>query len=198
MSKISFIFPWGQRVNSLALGEFEWNFRHAIFRKILVIDDWGISCEIVIILMSLDFTEDQSTLVQVMAWCRQATSHYMSQCWPRSLSPGHNELINGDYYLASNLTSITLLWLLGLNIGRDCLNCNGVGSRDWWGFPPFFYMPLTFPLYSQAICLPLGLCKETWKQSRPDEAGLWGHPAYKNWNEPMNMWNGQYPSGNWL
>ena len=29
----------------------------------------------------------QSTLVQVMAWCRQATSHYLSQCWPRSLSP---------------------------------------------------------------------------------------------------------------
>ena len=26
-------------------------------------------------------------LVQVMAWCRQATSHYLSQCWPRSLSP---------------------------------------------------------------------------------------------------------------
>ena len=27
------------------------------------------------------------TLVQVMAWCHQATSHYLSQCWPRSLSP---------------------------------------------------------------------------------------------------------------
>ena len=27
-------------------------------------------------------------LVQVMAWCRQATSHYLSQCWPRSLSYG--------------------------------------------------------------------------------------------------------------
>ena len=37
--------------------------------------------------MSLDLTDDKSTLVQVMAWCRQATSHYMSQCWPRSLSP---------------------------------------------------------------------------------------------------------------
>ena len=38
--------------------------------------------------MSLDFTDDdQSTLAQVMAWCRQATSHYLSQCWPRSLSP---------------------------------------------------------------------------------------------------------------
>ena len=37
--------------------------------------------------MSLDLTEDNSTLVQVMAWCRQATSHYLSQCWPRSVSP---------------------------------------------------------------------------------------------------------------
>ena len=27
---------------------------------------------------------DKSTLVQVMAWCRQATSHYLSQCWPIS------------------------------------------------------------------------------------------------------------------
>ena len=37
--------------------------------------------------MSLDFTDDQSTLVQVMAWCHQATSHYLNQCWPRSLPP---------------------------------------------------------------------------------------------------------------
>ena len=37
--------------------------------------------------MPLDFTDDKSALVQVMAWCRQATSHYLSQCWPRSLSP---------------------------------------------------------------------------------------------------------------
>ena len=34
-----------------------------------------------------DLTNDKSNLVQVMAWCRQATSHYLSQCWPRSLSP---------------------------------------------------------------------------------------------------------------
>ena len=37
--------------------------------------------------MPLDLTDDKSTLVQVMAWCRQATSHYLSQCWPRSMSP---------------------------------------------------------------------------------------------------------------
>ena len=51
-------------------------------------------------LQSIDFSEDQewelipaihqankSTLAQVMAWCRQATSHYLNQCWPRSLPP---------------------------------------------------------------------------------------------------------------
>ena len=37
--------------------------------------------------MPLDLTDDKSTLVQVMAWCRQATSHYLNQCWPRSMSP---------------------------------------------------------------------------------------------------------------
>ena len=75
------------KLNSLAPGKFEWNFRNVIFKQILVIDGWGISCEIALTWMSLDFTDDQSTLVQVMAWCRQATSHCLSQCWPRSLSP---------------------------------------------------------------------------------------------------------------
>ena len=37
--------------------------------------------------MPQDLTDDKSTLVQVMAWCRQATSHYLGQCWPRSVSP---------------------------------------------------------------------------------------------------------------
>ena len=37
--------------------------------------------------MPLDHICDKSTLVQVTAWCHQATSHYLSQCWPRSLSP---------------------------------------------------------------------------------------------------------------
>ena len=37
--------------------------------------------------MPLDLTDDKSTLVQVMAWCHQATSHYLNQCWPRSTSP---------------------------------------------------------------------------------------------------------------
>ena len=67
--------------------EFEWSFRQVIFKLISVTDGWGISCEIGLRWMLLDLTDDKSILVQVMAWCRQARSHYLSQCWPRSLSP---------------------------------------------------------------------------------------------------------------
>ena len=56
-------------------------------KLISVIDGGDIACEIVLRWISLDLSDDKSTLVQVMAWCRQATSHYLSQCWPRSLSP---------------------------------------------------------------------------------------------------------------
>ena len=74
-------------INSLSPGTFERNLKEIIFMLILVINGRGISCEIALRWISLDFIDDQSTLVQVMAWCRQATSHYLSQCGPRSLSP---------------------------------------------------------------------------------------------------------------
>ena len=74
-------------LNSLAPGRFEQNFRYVIFKLISVTDGWGISCEIVFRWMPLDLTNDKSALVQVMAWCRQATSHYWSQCWPRFMLP---------------------------------------------------------------------------------------------------------------
>ena len=76
-----------QWVNSLAPGKFEWNFSYLIFKIISVNDGWVISCKLALKWMSLDLTDDKSTLVQVMAWCRQATSHYLNQSWPRSLPP---------------------------------------------------------------------------------------------------------------
>ena len=81
--------------NSLAPGKFEWNLIHVIFKWLWVVDGWGTSCEIALIWMSLDFTDDQSTLVQVMAKWRQSTSHYLSPdlcCHLASL--GHNELMS--------------------------------------------------------------------------------------------------------
>ena len=65
-------------INSLAPGKFEWNFGYVILKLILVIDGWGICCEIALMWMSLDFTDDESTLVQVMAWCRQAIPNQIS------------------------------------------------------------------------------------------------------------------------
>ena len=37
--------------------------------------------------LSLDCTHDMYTLVLVMAWCHQATSHYLNQCWPTFTPP---------------------------------------------------------------------------------------------------------------
>ena len=37
--------------------------------------------------MPEDHVDGKSTLIQVMAWCHQATSHYLNQCWPRFLIP---------------------------------------------------------------------------------------------------------------
>ena len=73
--------------NSSAPGKFQRNLGKVIFQLILMIDGWSISCKIVLKWMQMDLTDGKSTLVQVMAWCRQATIHYLSQYWPRSLSP---------------------------------------------------------------------------------------------------------------
>ena len=96
-------------VNSLA--NFKWNFRHVIFKQILVTGGWGISCEIALIWMSLDFTDDQSTLVQVMAWCRQAASHYLNQCW-------HMTDDTRDHDIGSKRIELVFLECCGLTITR--------------------------------------------------------------------------------
>ena len=69
------------------LGYLKWNLSWVIFKPILVINCLGVFREIALRWMSQDLTDDKSTLVQVMAWCREAASHYLSQCWPISMSP---------------------------------------------------------------------------------------------------------------
>ena len=36
------------------------------------------------------FINEKSTSVQVMAWCRQAASHYLHQCYPGSATRHHH------------------------------------------------------------------------------------------------------------
>ena len=46
-----------------------------------------VSVPIVKFWMPQNRTNNKLTLVQAMAWCCQATSHYLSWCWPRFMSP---------------------------------------------------------------------------------------------------------------
>ena len=74
-------------VNSLAFGKCGNNFKIVISNSILQIDILSISCEIALRRMPQNPFDDKSTLVKVMAWCCQATSHYLNQLWPRFMSP---------------------------------------------------------------------------------------------------------------
>ena len=72
-------------VNSLAPERCRNNFTSVFFKLILGIDI--LSTEICLWWVPQNPINDKSTLFQVMYWCCQATSHYLSQRWPRSMSP---------------------------------------------------------------------------------------------------------------
>ena len=82
MSVSEYVKKVNINLNSLAPGRPRCHFKTAIFNLVLLIaNDNALRC------MPRDLTDDKSTLVKVMTWCRQATSHYLSQCWPSSMSP---------------------------------------------------------------------------------------------------------------
>ena len=60
-------------------------FHKWFFKLNLQIDVLGTSCEIGHRWMPQNHIY-KSALIQVMAWCHQTTSHYLSQCWPRFMS----------------------------------------------------------------------------------------------------------------
>ena len=74
------------RFNSLAPGRSGCNFEKVVFKLALLICIFK-SYDNVARWIPQELTDNKSTLVQVMAWCHQATSHYLSQRWPRSMSP---------------------------------------------------------------------------------------------------------------
>ena len=74
-------------VNSLAPRRSEFDSKNVIFNLVSLIGIFRSSLDNALRWMPRDLTDDKSRLVQVMAWSRQATSHYLSQCWLSSLSP---------------------------------------------------------------------------------------------------------------
>ena len=74
----------GRSVKPLAPGRCGSNFKSVIFKHKKQIKFMSSFPEIALMWMPQN-SIDKSTLVQVMAWCHQAPSHYLSQCWPRSV-----------------------------------------------------------------------------------------------------------------
>ena len=97
--------------------------------------------------------------------------------WPNSIPNlltvkqskfGVSRTVSMELRYVLQLASVTLLWLVGLNIGWDCPSCNGlwvlVTGGNFLSFSKATDSPLAQPSW-QANCLSLGLCKETVKQS---------------------------------
>ena len=72
---------WGWQ-RSLAPGISGNNFKSTTFKLTIQKSGLGTGCEIALRRMPQNLA-NESTFVQVMAWCHQATSQYLSQCWPR-------------------------------------------------------------------------------------------------------------------
>ena len=78
--------------------------------------------------MSLDLTHDKSILVQVMAWCHQATSHYLSQCWPSSMLPygvaTRPQVVNSS---PPNAAYVSVNWVsIGSDNGLSPAQCQAI------------------------------------------------------------------------
>ena len=76
------------------------DFKIAIFNLVSLIGISGSAYDNTFRWMPQD-EDDKSLLVQVMAWCCQATRHYLKLCWPKLYCHhitwlGHHRLINVD------------------------------------------------------------------------------------------------------
>ena len=78
--------------------------------------------------MSEDLTDVRSAVVQVMAWCRQATSHYMNPYKPRSLMPYG---VTGPQWVKLYNVETDLWWHMASPGHNElkCIECNIVYEK---------------------------------------------------------------------
>ena len=69
-------------------------------------------------------------MVHIMAWCRQATSHYLNQCWPRSLPPYG---VTRPQWVKIILRLSQSPWLLKIGLGWLNLPLGKKITRQIWG-----------------------------------------------------------------
>ena len=73
--------------NSLTPGKCVRNLKSIIIKFIIHDRNLGIHGEIALKWMPQNLTNEKSTLLQIMDWCRQVAIHYLSQCQHISMLP---------------------------------------------------------------------------------------------------------------
>ena len=122
--------------------------------------------------MPLDLTDDKSTLVQVMAWCFQSPSHYLSQCWPRSLSPYG---VTRPQWVK---TAFTVMFMTLIIIQITCLPSNNMFVM---------YAAMTCPASTTPIRTVVSLLTPTPKLA----SNVHGNPSWsmRSYNSKMMSWH---------
>ena len=108
-------------------------------------DGCGISSAIALRWTSGDLNDDKSTLVQVMAWCHKATSHYLNQCWPRSLPPyrvTRSQWVKSMTLCKTTVTPFLLHWTSYPNLALSHLMSY---SSHAWSYSLFPYSTAHHP-----------------------------------------------------
>ena len=106
----------------MAPGKFEWKFRYVIFKRILVIDGWGISCEIALIWMSLGLhwwsVNTGSGNGLVPSGNKPLPEPMLTQISRHLASQGHNEFTVISNYIPNFLWDViskNLHWSYGMD-----------------------------------------------------------------------------------
>ena len=79
-------FNWYEFLTSKIAERCESNFTSVFVKLTLHIEILSSSCETGLMLVLHNSIVKKLTLVQAMAWCRHATRHHLSPCWPMSVS----------------------------------------------------------------------------------------------------------------
>ena len=108
------------------------------FKLILWINIFSIFYEIGLMWVPQNPTDDKSTLVQVMVLCRQATSYYLDQCWPRIMSPFRPQWVNSSSssapYMRRWIRSALIKVTAWCQAGANFLSIGPLGTKfgDIW------------------------------------------------------------------
>ena len=93
----------------------------------------------------MDLTDGKSTLGQVMAWCHQATNHYLTQCWPRYLLPYG---VTRPQWV--NFSGQIFMWIPLMGMSQSFLNLR-LSQNFHYGYPPKRWKSIPFQILVNAL-----------------------------------------------